>query len=276
MKTHFSIWSQFYNTREPEEAILEFEKDGLLHIELSSEHSVALLERKGTPTEIGVAFADFCAQHGISVLQAHLIFPSNIVTDPSVSDLLVRQIEMLSAMGVRAAVLHGDPMKDSDIPYSEKIEKNIVALREFLPKVEHFGVRICIENLQNIFKGIDEILYVIDRVGSDILGVCLDTGHLNITKTSSQREFILKAGDLLGALHIADNEGEIDQHIVPFGRGNVDFFEVVSALREIAYDGLFNYEIGGDSGKCPVPVKHFKYIGIKATYDYIMGNIIWR
>ena len=273
MKTHFSIWSQFYNTREPEEAILEFEKDGLKHIELSSEHSIALLERKGTPTEIGAAFADFCALHGVAVLQAHLIFPSNIVTDPSVCDILVRQIEMLEAMGVRAAVLHGDPMKDCAIPYSEKIEKNIEALKEFLPKVEQFGVRICLENLSCIFRGIDEILYAIDRVGSDMLGICLDTGHLNITKTSTQREFILKAGNLLAALHVADNEGEVDQHIVPFGRGNVDFFEVVSALRAVGYEGLFNYEIGGDSGKCPVPVKHFKYIGIKATYDYIMGNI---
>ena len=89
---YFSIWSQFYNTREPEEAILEFEKDGLKHIELSSEHSIALLERNGTPAEIGSAFADFCALHGVSVLQAHLIFPSNIVSDPCVCDILVRQI----------------------------------------------------------------------------------------------------------------------------------------------------------------------------------------
>lgn len=35
MNAPFSIWSQYYNTKEPEEAILEFEKDGVTHIELS-------------------------------------------------------------------------------------------------------------------------------------------------------------------------------------------------------------------------------------------------
>ena len=273
MTAHFSIWSQFYNTKEPEEAILEFEKDGIGYIELSSEHSEALLEREGSPEEIGRNFANFCLQHGIKICQAHMIFPSDIVTNPGVMDTLVRQMEMLDAMGVPCGVLHGDPMQNVDIPYQEKIEKNVAAIRELLDKASHTKIKLCIENLQHIFKGIDEILYVINKIGSDRLGICLDTGHLNLTATSSQREFILKAGSLLEALHIADNEGITDQHIIPFGRGNVDFFEVVKALREVNYQGLFNYEIGGDAGKCPVPVKHYKYMYVKASYDYIMGSL---
>jgi sugar phosphate isomerase/epimerase len=77
----------------------------------------------------------------------------------------------------------------------------------------------------------------------------------------------------LKALHIADNDGSRDQHLAPFGAGRVDFIEVVRALSEIGYDGMFNYEIGGDSGSCPVPVKHSKFIGIKAGYDYLMKSI---
>ncbi|MBO5879751.1 MAG: sugar phosphate isomerase/epimerase [Clostridia bacterium] len=137
---------------------------------------------------------------------------------------------------------------------------------------ERTEIKLCIENLCGIFDGIDDILYAIDRVGSEKLCVCLDTGHLNITKTSSQSEFILKAGKRLCALHIADNEGVVDQHIIPYGRGNVDFIEVARALREVEYDGVFNYEIGGDSGKCPIPVKHVKYLTVRATYDYIFDN----
>ncbi len=43
-------------------------------------------------------------------------------------------------------------------------------------------------------------------------------------------EFILKAGEKLKALHIGDNEGFSDQHLMPFTRGNVDFGEVVNGL----------------------------------------------
>ena len=274
MTAHFSIWSQFYNTKEPEEAILEFEKDGLGYIELSSEHSISLLERNGAPSDIGRDFANFCLQHGIKPLQAHMIFPSNIATDKSILNTLVRQMEMLDGMGVKYGVLHLDPMKNSGLEHAEIVEKNVEALKTLLSLSAHTGTVLCIENLDKICAGIDEILYIIDRVNSNRLAVCLDTGHLNITKTSSQREFIMKAGERLHALHIANNDGTGDRHFAPFTGGvGIDFTEVVDALREINYNGLFNYEIGGESGACPVPVKHIKYLGIKAGYDYLMGNL---
>lgn len=273
MKAEFSIWSQFYNTKEPEEAILEFEKDGLKYTELSSEHITSLLERKGSPEEIGADFANFCLQHGMKIHQAHIIFPSNIVSDSGAIDLIEKQIKMLSAMGVRAAVLHGDHLDGTALSYEEKIEKNIEAFRSLAERVGECPLTVCIENLQRIFVSIDEILYAIDKVGSNLFGVCLDTGHLNLTATSSQREFILKAGSRLRALHIADNDRSRDQHIAPFGIGTVNFAEVVDALREIDYEGLFNYEIGGEAHKCPVPVKHRKFLGIKAGYDYLMSAL---
>lgn len=274
MTAYFSIWSQFYNTKEPEEAILEFEKDGLKYTELSSEHSISLLERKGSPAEIGREFANFCLQHSIKILQAHMIFPSDIVTDESVFDTLVRQMEMLDAMGVPCAVLHGDPMTNENVPYEEKLKRNVEALKKLLSLSSHTKVTLCLENLRHIFRGIDEILCVIDAVGSDRLAVCLDTGHLNITKTGTQRDFILKAGNRLRALHIANNDGKEDRHLAPFtGSVGIDFTEVVDALREINYTGLFNYEIGGESHNCPAAVKHIKYLGLKAGYDYLMGNL---
>ena len=257
MNAQFSIWSQFYNTVEPEEAIVEFEKDGLKYTEISSEHITSLMRRGEDLEKTGSEFSRFCADHGVCVRQAHLIFPSDIVTDKSASQLIPRELRLLSSMGVRAAVLHADPMQDSGASYSEIIEKNIEALKPIVNECEKYGIYICLENLQSCFRGIDDILYAIDKIGSDILGVCLDTGHLNLSQTSSQREFILKAGSRLKALHIADNDGSRDQHLAPFGAGKVDFIEVVRALSEIGYDGMFNYEVS---------------LGNKYTYEQIIEN----
>ena len=50
-----------------------------------------------------------------------------------------------------------------------------------------------------------ELLSIIERTGSDRFAVTLDTGHLNMARTTTQRAFILRAGDRLRAIHIADN-----------------------------------------------------------------------
>jgi sugar phosphate isomerase/epimerase len=103
-------------------------------------------------------------------------------------------------------------------------------------------------------------------------GICLDTGHLNLCPDKDQRNFILKAGNHLKALHIADNQGETDQHMMPFGRGNVDFIEVVRALHEIHYKGLFNLEIPGENHK-PDDILGYKLEYICKCYDYLMKQI---
>lgn len=85
------------------------------------------------------------------------------------------------------------------------------------------------------------------------MGICLDTGHLNIAKGNPE-DFITDTGKLLKALHIADNLGENDDHMLPFGRGTVDWKSVMRALGKISYGGLFNFEVPGER-KCPIEIR---------------------
>ena len=104
-----------------------------------------------------------------------------------------------------------------------------------------------------------------------IFGVCLDTGHLNLHEDRDPYRFIISAGNRLHALHIADNEGASDQHLMPFGRGSVDFSAVVKGLREIGYEGLFNYEIPGERN-APLAIRGYKLQYIKQCYDHLMAQ----
>lgn len=271
MNAPFSIWSQYYNTKEPEEAILAFERDGLTHIELSHEHSAALLARCEDHIAEGKRFAAFLKEHGISAPQGHLDFPTKLVREENYVDSLVREIEMFEAIGIKNAVLHIDPINAEETDYRERLELNIPKLCELVAKIEHVDITLCLENLCITFISIEDILEVIERVGSDKLGICLDTGHLNILKANTQGDFIRKAGKYLKALHVHDNDGSSDQHLIPFARGNIDFKDIVYALRDIDYDGLFNFEIPGDSHHCPVEVKHAKVQYVRAIYDYLMS-----
>lgn len=50
------------------------------------------------------------------------------------------------------------------------------------------------------------------------------------------------AASHLISLHIHDNSGVADEHLLP-GRGVIDWRQVLAALREVRYDSVFMYEL---------------------------------
>ena len=48
-------------------------------------------------------------------------------------------------------------------------------------------------------------------------------------------------GKDLAALHVHDNKGDRDAHLLP-GEGILDFGSLATALREIGFNGAFSYE----------------------------------
>ena len=59
--------------------------------------------------------------------------------------------------------------------------------------------------------------------------------------------------------------------MMPFGKGNVNFGEVVQALREIDYEGLFNLEIPGER-LAPLEVRGYKVEYVRKCYEYLMSH----
>ena len=99
------------------------------------------------------------------------------------------------------------------------------------------------------------------------MGICLDTGHLNINGKDPAR-FIKTAKNHIKALHLADNEGQRDQHMMPYGRGNVDFETVIRETKAINYQGLYNLEIPGEVS-APQEVRGYKLDYIQKIMAYL-------
>ncbi len=72
------------------------------------------------------------------------------------------------------------------------------------------------------------------------LKVCLDTGHANVFHDDIAEDVRL-LGDDLAALHVHDNKGNWDQHLIPY-MGNIKWEEFLTALKEIGYKGAFTLE----------------------------------
>ena len=272
-----SIWSSYYKELKVEEAVERFLKNGISCFELSDEHGLELLNRSTDIIENGNNFKKFINDRNFEVSQGHLCLHIKICSSDAELEKLYKWIDLYEAIGIKNMVLHCDDLVKTSYSKQEKQEKNIEKLKKLAEYIKEKDITICIENLASytlkneelIDGNADDLLYIIERIGSDKFGICLDTGHLNISY-KNQREFIIKAADKLKALHIADNEGARDQHMMPFTRGNVDFIEVVKALKEIKYGGIFNLEIPGEN-RCPLELRDAKIAYIKACYDYLMS-----
>lgn len=164
----------------------------------------------------------------------------------------VREVEKtalaLLRLGGKILVVHpGSEIKDEKTRKARR-EKSEQSLEEILKFCEHWGIKIALENTLPGKTGdsISEILEIVRNFNSKNLGICLDTGHCNITsslyKHSGVVECLPEIKNYLCHLHIHDNFGKSDDHYLPF-RGNIDWKGFVKNLKEINYPGVFMFEL---------------------------------
>ncbi len=268
-----SVWSSYYIDLSPEAAILELKKHGIDYVELSDEHAAMLLGR-GNPKEVGKAFGEYAKSIGMNIEQGHLWLKVKICSDDNAIRILGDWFELFEAIGIKNAVLHCDPISAKpELSKEDWLNENIRVIKLLAEKLEGKNLRICLENLRIICGTSKDLLKIVEGVGSDSVGICLDTGHLNLSKEvmETQRDFILNAKDRLWALHLNDNEGETDQHLMSFCRGNVDFKEIFAALKEIGFNGIYNFEIPGEN-KAPLEIRGYKLDFVKKAFQYMEEN----
>ena len=72
----------------------------------------------------------------------------------------------------------------------------------------------------------------------------LDTGHAHVVGESLAAA-LAAMGDRLFHVHIDDNNGQRDQHLIP-GDGTIDLRAFVTQLRSSGYAGYLSAELGWD------------------------------
>jgi len=265
------IWTNYLHDLSPEETVATFARKGWFALELSDEDGRAMLER-GDPAFTGREFRRFAEDHGVSFPQGHLWLWVDVCgEDPAGAiDGLKRWLDLFAAIGIRVAVLHpgGKAMQEKGRSPEQIIAANIEPLRELCGHAAGAGITICLENLYTYLPRVEHVLSIIDAVGQDNLAICLDTGHLNIAG-GGQSEFIRSARRRLRAIHIADNDGSGDQHLLPFGLGTVDWRATFAALKEVAYDGFLSFEVPGET-RCPLPARLAKLDYIRAIWPVLL------
>ena len=180
--------------------------------------------------------------NGIHCNQSHAPFP---VYSPEIRSYLKRAIECTAEAGGKICVIHPDNFKSP--------EENAEMYLELLPFAKGCGVKIATENMWNwdSEKGHSSFAACatpksfcdhIEVINDDFFVACLDIGHAEMKGSDTTAVEMIKAlGDSLQALHIHDNDKLNDSHQIPFSM-NINFNEIIKALKEIKYSGYFTLE----------------------------------
>ena len=160
-------------------------------------------------------------------------------------EVMKRSLRGCALLGCQYWVIHPlmpfGPRNDGD--FEEFWQINLDFFRRLLPTAKQYGIIICFENMPMRSLSISPVpktLEFIRAINDEHFQFCLDTGHGWIRGTTPG-DAVRMAGKALKVLHVHDNLGIPDPHLVP-GMGQIDWKDFVAALRETGFDGVFSLE----------------------------------
>lgn len=235
------------------------------------------VELMGEPTQYDSAdVVALCRAHGLSVLSIAGMYPwptdsrDLASPDPAVRGRAVKYLEacvgFAAAVGaplvivVPSAVAKTTPTPDLrdeaawDEGYNNAWRNAVAAVRDAAREAEARGVFLAIEPINRyetfLVNTCEQAMRFVDEVGSDAVGVHLDTFHMNIEEADPAAAVHL-AGRRLLNVHVSDSNRQA------VGRGHTDFRALMRALRDIGYEGALALE--------PLPPLPDPYIAIRMS-----------
>jgi sugar phosphate isomerase/epimerase len=125
------------------------------------------------------------------------------------------------------------------VDHTLAMEWLVGALRECCAAAQPHGVRIALEPLNryetSLIANVAEGMDLIERVGTDNMGLLLDTFHMNIEEPVVE-DSIRAAGDRIFHFHVADSNRWHP------GAGHLDFRSILDALFATGYQGFVSGE----------------------------------
>lgn len=188
--------------------------------------------------------------------QAHSSFYNFCVRDVPERDFweetVRRSILCSEILAIPWVVIHAGTAFDAENYRTESLKRNLEYFKRLLEFSASHNVGIAIENLWDInirpqrryTANAEELMELVNHCrefAGDWVGTCWDFEHADIMG-QNQRDSLLRLGNTLKAVHVSEQTGINNDHILPFF-GNTDWTEIMGLLRQIDYQGDFTYEV---------------------------------
>lgn len=257
MKIATTIGDMYAFAQSPAEAVKLFQESGFRYLDYSFSCSVSnpndpllsdnwkeeIYARKHAADELGFTF-----------VQAHA--PLNAARGEGSEKVLlatIRSIEACGILGIKNMVIHSGSFPeckypDDQLAYSKTIEPFFRAL---IPAMERHNVHILFENttIKHCADGMyfpilaRDLNALVEYMAHPLFGAAWDVGHAHMDGIDHYTQ-IMELGQNLKAIHVHDNNGQLDQHTAPFC-GTLDYDSLMKGLIDSGYQGYFTLESGG-------------------------------
>ncbi|MBE6550888.1 MAG: sugar phosphate isomerase/epimerase [Ruminococcaceae bacterium] len=200
-------------------------------------------------------------KYDVEINQMHAPFPPYFKGLDEVNDYIFMALDKCFAVAefldCSAVVVHPIAGETSE----EEWEITANFYRNLVPVIKKYkGVKICLENifnrrpgrmiegrLSNSYDACRMLDMLNEEAGGEYFGFCLDIGHTNLTGRNV-KEYIKQLGSRLTILHIHDNNGSEDLHMIPYTYLSTtsshvcDWQGFIDGLKEIGFDGVLSFE----------------------------------
>lgn len=153
-------------------------------------------------------------------------------------ELVANRLWFASRLGAAVVIMHlpNQPCTPPPPPGCwDQVRRSLDALR---PVAAQCGVRIALENMPGDDFAQHRQLFA--EYGPEYLGLCYDSGHGNLGDRHGL-EHLEALRDRLISVHLHDNDGAADQHLLPFA-GSVEWPRLARLLARSAYAGCVSLE----------------------------------
>jgi L-ribulose-5-phosphate 3-epimerase len=128
------------------------------------------------------------------------------------------------------------------VSHREAYERSRKQIKMLIPDAEKAGVKIAIEEVWNKFLlSAPEMARYIDEFQSDAIGAYFDVG--NVVEYGFPQEWIRDLGKRILKVHIKEY-AKPKRFNYELGEGEIDWPQVVAALRDVGYTGWITAEVG--------------------------------
>jgi sugar phosphate isomerase/epimerase len=244
-----SITIQYTQAGSLLERLEAIKEAGFTAVNLGSPMCLHLLQ--STAGEIGVLQA-LLRQRGLAVDWLHAPYETPVLYEADSErgalsvGALKTAITIAAELEANSLIVHPfdldfPPGIDGDGP----VERLIETFSVLVEYGQRFGVDIAVENIDEPHS-----TRILDRLfaGVEGLRLCFDTGHAHEWRTWNH--YLPAYLGRIAALHIHDNHGETDEHLLP-GDGNIDFLPLLRSLQSINYRGFLGIECIQQRGNYP-------------------------
>ncbi len=152
---------------------------------------------------------------------------------------LITACRAAALIGAENVVLHPGPEQSGRPPQEEFLQRMrnaALSLNEVAAHCCQTGVQLLLENMlpHLLFGQTSDMMYLLGGINTCAVGTCLDTGHAHLS--GDLGNVIHKLSGHLRMVHINDNHGDRDAHLIP-GDGAIDWPWVVSELQRYHFKG---------------------------------------